>query len=81
MKSIIIAEAGVNHNGSVKLAKQMIDQQKQEQTISNFRHLNRKSWFPNMRRKQIIRRKRQAIMNHSYRCWKNWHCHMMILWN
>lgn len=26
MKSIIIAEAGVNHNGSVKLAKQMIDE-------------------------------------------------------
>ena len=26
MKSIIIAEAGVNHNGSLKLAKQMIDE-------------------------------------------------------
>ena len=154
MTTIIIAEAGVNHNGSVKLAKQMIEEAakagadyikfqtfKPEKLVSKYAQkadyqkkttgsqesqlqmleklalsyddfvelkkyceqigigflstpfdedsirfldrldMERKSWFLNMRRKQIIRRKRQAVRNLSYRCWKNWHCHMMILWN
>ena len=82
MKITIIAEAGVNHNGSLKLAKQIVEEAaKAGADYINFRHSNRKSWFPNMHRKQITRRKQRAIMNHSYRCWKNWHYHMMILWN
>ena len=73
MSTIIIAEAGVNHNGSLKLAKQMID----EAAKAGADYIK----FPNMRRKQIIRRKQQAVRNRSYRCWRNWHYHMMILWN
>ena len=80
MTTTIIAEAGVNHNGSLKLAKQMIDEAaKAGADYIKFQTFKR--WFPNMHRKQITRRKRQAVRNRSCRCWKNWHCHMMILWN
>ena len=36
MRSIIIAEAGVNHNGSLSLAKRLIDLQKLGQEVSNY---------------------------------------------
>ena len=38
--TFIIAEAGVNHNGSLKVAFKLIDlQKKQAQMLSNFKHL------------------------------------------
>ena len=54
MTTIIIAEAGVNHNGSVKLAKQMIEEAaKAGADYIKFQTFKPESWFLNMRRKQI----------------------------
>ena len=39
-KTFIIAEAGVNHNGSLKIAKKLVNAAKKaELTILNFKHL------------------------------------------
>lgn len=82
MTTTIIAEAGVNHNGSLELAKQMIEEAARAGAdYIKFQTFKPENWFLNMHRKQITRRKQRAIMNRSYRCWRNWHCHMMILWN
>ena len=74
MTTTIIAEAGVNHNGSLKLAKQMIE----EAARAGADYIKFQTFKPE---KLVSRRKQRAIMNRSYRCWRNWHCHMMILWS
>lgn len=71
MTTTIIAEAGVNHNGSLKLAKQMIDEAaKAGADYIKFQTFKPEKLVSNMHRKQITRRKRQAVRNRSCRCWK-----------
>ena len=46
MTVYVIAEAGVNHNGSLNIAKAMVDEAKYVVQIAlNFRHLFRKASF------------------------------------
>ncbi len=41
-KVFIIAEAGVNHNGSIELAKKLIDVAVEAKVDANFKHLKLK---------------------------------------
>ena len=57
-KTIIIAEAGVNHNGSLSIAKKLIDvASKLMQTMLNFKLLKLKKLYPNLQKKLNTRSK------------------------
>ena len=56
-RTLIIAEAGVNHNGSYDLAEEMIDR-------ANY-------VFPNMPKRQIIKRRRPDRQEASWKWYRN----------
>ena len=72
MKISIIAEAGVNHNGSLKLAKKLVDAAKKlMQIMLNFNHLIIKSLRPKMHLKQNIKKIILAKNRHKHLCLKH----------
>ena len=68
MKTVIIAEAGVNHNGDMDIAKRLIDEAKKA-GADYVKFRRRWTAHLNMRRKQNIKSAKQGLMRHSYR----WH--------
>lgn len=70
MKTIIIAEAGVNHNGDMDLAKKLIDEaKKQVPILLNFRLPL--TALPNMLQRQNIKNAKPEQMKPSWRWQKN----------
>ncbi len=64
MTTTIIAEAGVNHNGSLKLAKQMIEEAARAGAdYIKFQTFKPEKLVSKYAQKQITRRKQRAIMN------------------
>ena len=80
MTTTIIAEAGVNHNGSLKLAKQMIEEAaKAGADYIKFQTFKPEKLVSKYAQKADYQKKTTG-RNRNCRCWRNWHCHMMILW-
>ena len=60
MSVFVIAEAGVNHNGSIDLAKKLIDAASNaELMLLNFNHLKQKILQPKILKKLFIKKKPQ----------------------
>ena len=69
MKTIIIAEAGVNHNGSIKLAKKLIDVAvKAGADIVKFQAFKADNLFQKVQKKLIIKNMLQIQMNPIMKC-------------
>ena len=74
MHTTIIAEAGVNHNGSMTLAKQMVEKAKQAGAdYVKFQTFVPEKLVSRSLRKQNIRRKRLERQSRSFRCYRSWH--------
>lgn len=74
MHTTIIAEAGVNHNGSMTLAKQMVKKAKQAGAdYVKFQTFVPEKLVSRFAKKQNIRRKRPERRSRSFRCYRSWH--------
>ena len=68
-RTFIIAEAGVNHNGDIEIAKKMIDVAAESGVDAiKSRHLKQQILFQRMQNKQIITKRIQERMNLSTIC-------------
>ncbi len=82
MKITIIAEAGVNHNGSLKLAKQMIEEAaKAGADYIKFQTFKSEKLVSKYAQKAEYQKKTTGSQESQLQMLENWHCHMMILWN
>ena len=66
---LIIAEAGVNHNGKLSLAKKLIDVASDAGAdLVNFKPSVQTVWLPRRPKKQIIRLNWMEILNPGMKC-------------
>ena len=68
-KITLIAEAGVNYNGSIKIAKKLVDiAKKQIHLLLNFKHLKQRTLLLLMLLKLNIKKQVQKTMRPNSKC-------------